>query len=501
MKYLLLPALFLVSCSFLHMAPLQIEAWTPASSYIHNIEELSISLTFSNPVDFIKAEQAIKVLENGIFLKGKIQWEDDTLALFVPYEPLRANRLYTIEVSTLCEDIYGNSLVSPFSHEFSTSSDTERPTVNGVTPADGEHIDILNTPVSIEFSEPMDWGSLLENFSISPAVSGSCTMSSDQQAFTFTPYELYSWQEEYTITLSDGAADYSGNTLGEDFISRFFTGDDTEIPCITGVSNGNGFLLLPDSQDGHTVNSGWETDWNITVEFSEPVNPEGLSAKIDFDPPMPFSLERLESVPSPVLEIGMDAPFVHGNLYQLRILDGYEDAQGNEGSGSVYFFLVDGPATKPPEATRLTFLLDSMDNPGSVTNLYWPDGANGYENSLAIDVSAYDSGPPAYETGFFDLYLTLADWDNQNWDLLRINLIDAFSINPGNRCAEILPLALELFPSTSDPPPGTNECVARFHAGIFDTVESGIIEFILNGDFTDGSDNPIAETWTLRLNK
>ena len=131
----------------------------------------------------------------------------------------------------------------------------------------------------------------------------------------------------------------------------------------------------------------------------------------------------------------------------------------------------------------------------------WPDGAGGYENSQAIDVSAYDTGPPSYEVGFFDLYITLADWDNQDWNLLRMEVADSFSITTGNSCAEIFPLAIELFPSDPDPLPAPNECVARIHTEIFDTVESGIIEFSLADSFKDGIANPIPEAWILRLNK
>jgi len=188
-------------------------------------------------------------------------------------------------------------------------------------------------------------------------------------------------------------------------------------------------------------------------------------------------------------------------LYQLIISSGYIDEQENEGIGSRYYFLVDGPMTKPPEISRLTFLEDWSDNPGSITDLYRPDGSGGYTSSLDIDVSAYDSGPPAFDKGFFDIYLILADKANQDWDLLRLNLIRNFRIRAGNNCAEIFPLAFELFPSDPSPVPGPAETVVRIHTEIFDMVESGIIEFSLDSFFTDGLGLPLPQPWILRLNK
>ena len=161
-----------------------------------------------------------------------------------------------------------------------TPADTTPPTVTTSSPAPGASSVAPSTSVSVSFSEAMNQSSAQSAFSLvssggGSAVSGSFTWSGN--TMTFTPSTPLSNGVGYTVTVSTGATDSSGNALHSAYTSSFTVRPAqsvTAAPGSTHVSNGSvasGSAASLAKADGvyYTVNSNGRhtrtTSWYGTM--------------------------------------------------------------------------------------------------------------------------------------------------------------------------------------------------------------------------------------------
>lgn len=97
--------------------------------------------------------------------------------------------------------------------------DTASPTVEGTTPSDGAVNVPRNTPIVVNFSEPMDTGSV--SVLITPTVTLTPSWSNDNARLSLTHAELAS-STRYTATVNVGS-DLSGNPLANAPYTWVFT--------------------------------------------------------------------------------------------------------------------------------------------------------------------------------------------------------------------------------------------------------------------------------------
>ena len=488
----------LVTCRFLFMVPLSVIAWTPAEEVVSDLEQAIIAVTFSQAVDSEIAERAFSFRVDNEIQEGTISWDGNRTLTFTPFQPLGQGNVHEIRVESSCEDIYGNSLDTSFSFLFFASSDRARPGVAGTDPLDNSIVDDPYYPLVIRFSEPMDGDSVLAALQVTPGITASYHWSGAGDELTILPYQSYTWQEEYWVTLDAAARDKAGNELAQEYIFHFAVGSDNTAPAIQRVAGESGLVLPPSPPGSYVETPGWEATWLLSIDFSEDVSTDDLAGRIHFEPTLTFDFSDPGSPFLSTVDLVMDQRFIYDTVYQLIISDGFEDRQGNPGEGATYYFRVDGPLTAPPEVVRITFLQDPS-NGASIVDLYRPD-AGGYWTADSIDFTNYDT-PIPYELGFFDIYLRLADLANQDLDLLRWSFIDSFDITAGNACAEIIPLAVEISPADPIPIPGADEIVLRCHCEMYNNISIGIVEFSLEEQLSDGLDNPLDAPFVVRINK
>jgi hypothetical protein len=145
------------------------------------------------------------------------------VATLDPTAPLAPGTQYTVTVTTGAADMAGNPLAAEQSWTFTTAGvqnpvDTVKPTVASRAPANGATNIAVGANVTVNFSEPMNAGSVNgSTFTVAPAggaaLAGTVTANAGGTGFTFNPAAALAPSTSYTVTVTTGASDLAGNTL------------------------------------------------------------------------------------------------------------------------------------------------------------------------------------------------------------------------------------------------------------------------------------------------
>jgi len=124
----------------------------------------------------------------------------------------------TVDIAVgLAQDAAGNyNIAAP---RFSITYDATAPAVVSTSPTAAATGVLLDTNVSVTFSEEMDKASAEEAFSIEPAVGGSFRWV--ENTMTFEPEVELEYGTVYTVTISTAAGDLAGNELAVDYTWGF----------------------------------------------------------------------------------------------------------------------------------------------------------------------------------------------------------------------------------------------------------------------------------------
>jgi hypothetical protein len=453
---------------------------------------------FSAPVNKTKAEAAFTLKEGSSVLTGSFSWQGNRM-FFLPLQGISEGKDYEMTVSDTVENDLGVSLEADFHFSFTTKSETVRPWVSSFSPANDAVIDNLYQPMVVVFSEKMDPPSLYRAFSMSPQTPGSFAWSADGTQCTFAPLRPYAWQTEYVVTIRREACDADGNSLPEDFTSRFSVGSDTAPPAVSSVRNtvggtaGSVFVVADDPGDAAvTVTDSWECDWGIEVLFSEPVMRESIESYLVFSPGWRYSID-CPSLTSDRFILQPAERLSFDTVYTLTVRQGVTDEHGNKTSGESFFrFRSNGSASTPPAVARLRFRRNPADPPAAAEYAeYGPNDA-----FLSLDLTEFPAG--SIVTTYLDLYLALA----QGAGINLMSLMEAFSVSTTNGCAAFVIPAMQVS-SFADPQPEPIEgvAVARIELGITNGTASGVVTLKLSADLLDSAGNPIAAAWQLPLLK
>lgn len=140
---------------------------------------------------------------------------------------------YTLSISDEAEDVNGNRLRSPFSMTILPEPNFR---VRTVSPRNGANNVSLKARLTLGFNSPVT-PSIFQAVSISPPVAGSWSFPSPVLV-AYRPTVSLDVQTEYTITLTDSAADEFKNVLPGTYSWKF-----TTVPFrVSTVSPANGSL-------------------------------------------------------------------------------------------------------------------------------------------------------------------------------------------------------------------------------------------------------------------
>jgi len=155
-------------------------------------------------------------------VKGHFAWSMPRQFTFVPDQVLASNTVYTVNMDSSAEDMYGASSGRDYTFSFTT----EEIRITLTNPENGATYVDPYASIEIRFSTDMDQASVVGAFrmmdSDSAQVDGAFTWS-DLDRFIFNPTLPLAPEEEYKVTISTDALDVRGVPMPEEFLLWFKT--------------------------------------------------------------------------------------------------------------------------------------------------------------------------------------------------------------------------------------------------------------------------------------
>ncbi|TFG82901.1 MAG: hypothetical protein E4H20_06725 [Spirochaetales bacterium] len=501
---LLLAAVVLstVSCSILMDEPFAVVAWEPGEGYKADPAGIKIALGFSTNPDRTSVENAFNLSQDGQTLDGTFSWDGAKLC-FNPYAGFRQGAEYRLSLTIDAMDEMGLSLAHAFDVRFSTKEESDRPSVLSTDPANQASLLSEWATIEICYSESIDPLAYREAVTFSPAVTGSWAFSEGGATATFRPAQPWRDATEYSVNISADLKDLWGNRMGTDYRFRFFSGADRIAPFLDIASaidenEISAFMLLPDGPDDgeFTVNGGWEAFWRLQLVFSEPVRLSSLATRIVVEGCAPPVLETT-AVFSDIASFRFDERPPWGDLFSVRVRDGYTDVEGNAATKEVvYRMRADGVASRPPRWVGLRLPLA----PGEVDPGFRNLTAFPVDEPYAILILA--DSPESYPTGIsvptsIELYLELAEGAEP--DLFSI--MERFRVSATNGALDFSPCLVSTggFAYASPYPPWSSCALVRIDGVLTNRLEPGMVTVSLGAGLSDSRGNIMREAAILPL--
>ncbi|MHB8853304.1 MAG: Ig-like domain-containing protein [Ignavibacteriaceae bacterium] len=187
-----------------------------------------IAATFSEAMDSSSITTATFTLMQGTsFVSGTVSYTGTT-ATFAPSSNLAANTAYTATITTMAKNRGGSALASNYVWSFTTGAAAiiTPPAVNSTNPVNAATSVPINQKIAATFSEAMDASTITAStFTLmqgTTAISGFVSYSGTTAMFA--PSSMLSPNTIYTVTVTTGAKDLSGNALENNYIWSFTTG-------------------------------------------------------------------------------------------------------------------------------------------------------------------------------------------------------------------------------------------------------------------------------------
>ena len=203
--------------------------------------DATITVAFNRPVVPLVATDQLAGLPDPLVIEpaveGRGEWVNTSIYVFTPGKPLAGATTYTVRVPAGLTDVTGAALEEDYVWQFSTLA----PEVLSVSPQQGASDVLLDMPVTVTFSQPMDRASTEAAFRLTTGgrpVTGRFAWSDDGRTLTFTPDERLQQEASYAIELAPSARAASGEAgLREGLTYSFRT---VPYPRIESTTPANG---------------------------------------------------------------------------------------------------------------------------------------------------------------------------------------------------------------------------------------------------------------------
>lgn len=182
----------------------------------------TISATFNmvmNPSTF--SSTTFKVNQGVNVVAGTISYTGSTVS-FVPTNPLLANKIYTVTITTGVKNALGTAMVADYIWSFTTDV---VPTVIATDPLNNAINVALNQTVTANFSTIMDAATINgTTFTLKQgATTIPGTVSYSGTTASFNPTNSLVLGKVYTATITTGAKNAAGTALASDYVWNFTT--------------------------------------------------------------------------------------------------------------------------------------------------------------------------------------------------------------------------------------------------------------------------------------
>ncbi len=236
-----------------------------------------IWVLFSIPMDTEKTQTAFHLSSSNGNTQGSFRWDLNRM-FFIPKVPLSSAGEYTMIAGRGSESIHGLDLQEDFIVRFFAGGDTGKPSLISSSPADGTTGVMSSAPITLTFSEPIDFATVLSGISVSPPFLHTMTLDSTQMQVTIVPTSPLVNGTNYTVTVKTSVKDLTGNALNAEKTISFTVGTDTLKPSLVSVTSGSVTFA-----EGVTTNSV-ERAVPLVVTFSEAMDPVSAENALTLSP-------------------------------------------------------------------------------------------------------------------------------------------------------------------------------------------------------------------------
>ncbi|WP_162909504.1 Ig-like domain-containing protein [Aggregatilinea lenta] len=325
---------------------LEVSEVLPASDSTDVETSAVFTVIFNRPVvPLVAAEDMGDLPQPLVFdppVEGEGEWLNTSIYTFTPADGLRGGTTYTVTIPAGLEDVTGGVLQDDYTWTFSTVA----PRVTSVSPSDGSQPVVLETPVTVEFSQSMDEAATEAAFSLGRVntvdetqlpvpVEGTFEWSLGGTKLTFQPDAMLGLGETYLMTMDAGVArSATGAQLNESYQTTFST---VPAPAIVYTS----------PQDGEQAAYPYG---GFTIQFAGPMDLDSLEDKVIIEPEPWREFDTYFYDYDYSYQLSFDTE--PSTEYVITILPGMMDRYGNTiDEGMVVRYRTD---TYPPELTLQT---------------------------------------------------------------------------------------------------------------------------------------------------
>ena len=210
------------------VVPPQILASVPADGATEVPTHSSLSVSFDEPLaaESVQPEAVTLTDAAGDAVASNVVLSTDGRQLTVtPVVPLLVGQTYTLTVAATVTDLAGNRLPTPYVVGFAT--DASGPQIAAISPqADSTNVPV-GASIGITYNEPLDPASLApELFLLSSEfgpVVGSLSLAADGRTVLLKPLGQLGFSRAYTMTVTAGVRDLSGNPSSGGKVFHFTT--------------------------------------------------------------------------------------------------------------------------------------------------------------------------------------------------------------------------------------------------------------------------------------
>ena len=301
---------------------LEVAQVIPAQGAIDAEPTTKITVIFNRPVVPLtnlaamkEFPQPVKLSITGQAVAGQGEWLNTSVYVFTPAQPLPGGVVIDAKVEASPSgrplvDTDGNPLAGDYSWQFGVTP----PKVVFITPNNGASLVGIDTPIVVQFNQPINLDSAKEHISItsSEGKSVALNMAVLSETLTITPTARLEFNTAYVVKVSAGLTSAAGGSgMQETYTSLFST---VPLPKVVGTEPKDGEQNAPPYT-------------SFVIHFNAPMKWDTVMAHVTFNPPLS---------PTQVYTGGYGTDFSisfgpkPSTAYEVQITPGIEDPYGNQ---------------------------------------------------------------------------------------------------------------------------------------------------------------------------
>jgi len=458
--------------------------------------EGNIMVAFSTQPSNESIKKAFSMTEDGQSVSGHFIFNDKTV-IFAPINGLRPNCAYYITITTMAEDMKGNSLTRDFEYTFFTKQNIDAPYILNIDPENESNLTVSPDKISLVFSKPIDTISFEKALSITPTVTYVFEWNTEDTSVDIIPIKPLSEGTRYTLTVNTALTDKFKNTLLTSFISTFLYGNDKNPPIISiGWET-------PDSVSGalisEAINKDIPSDSELIIEFDKRVIIDSIAGLIEINPSVSITVTP-DLIEKNSARVKLNQKPEWNKNYTLKMKKGITDIFGNKTETDFLYPIIFNAEKHRP----VTFAGGALNNNSDYVLI---NSSTDY-SSLTLDVTYFDpSGHTEKSTELYYAFRISAEADS----ISLVSAMQAISISTRNACAYISIRTMNiltaadaefndiyaLFNDNSD----GKLCIVKMGIDIENTDNRGYIIFSVHNNIEDTLGNSMIYSQNYTLNK